>query len=338
MKGLVLTAPKNLEEKELTETEGSSILAKVKITKALLTLNDIMHYNGEVGENNVVLGSYGIGVITETNANFFDVENGKHVYVSAKRPCLECYNCKNNEENKCSDTLTAGEDYDGFLRDFLSVDADKLFVLPDGVSDLDALFIGHISLAISVVDKLNIQKGDYVAIIGANNFANILAQLLIYYQAVPIVLSTDDEDLDIIKKSGIYYTLGSDDNWQKEVSSITGGRMTKSVVYISDCEISPSKAFSVAAFSAGVAFTGTSNKNISVPFAQAIKKQLDIHCISSAAPNTATSINLLANKAINVKGLKFDEIPYSEVSEKLAEAGKKLEKEESVSEIVVSMI
>ena len=338
MKGLVLVSPKNLEEKELTEAENSSILAKVKITKSLLTLNDVMHYNGEIGENNVVLGSYGIGVITETNVNFFDIEKGKHVYISARRPCTECYNCKNNEENKCSDMLTAGEDYDGFLRDFLSVNADKLFVLPDGVSDLDALFIGHISLAISVVDKLNIQKGDYVAIIGANNFANVLAQLLIYYQAVPIVLSTDNDDLEVIKNSGIYYTLGSDDNWQKEVSSITGGRMTKSVVYISDCDISPSKAFSVAAFSASVAFTGISNKNISVPFAQAIKKQLNIHCISSAAASTATSINLLANKAINVKGLKFDEVSYQEVSEKLAESGKKLENEESVSETVVSMI
>lgn len=338
MKGLVLTEPKKLEEKDFTDVQSSTLLAKVKITKSLLTLNDVLHYDGEIGENNVVLGSYGIGIITETNANFFDVEKGKHVFISPKRPCLECYNCKSGDEAKCSDMLMAGVDFDGFLRDFLETDADELFVLPDGVSDSDAIFIGHVSLAVSVVDKLNIQKGDYVAIIGANNFANVLAQLLIYYQAVPIVLTNDESDLKRVKDSGIYYAFGSDCNWQKEVSSVTGGRMTKSVVYIADCEISPAKAFSVAAFSAGVAFTGISNKNISVPFTQAIKKQLDIHCVSDPTENTATAINLLTNKAINLDKLKKDEISYDQVPETLNKLSSDLEKKETLSETVVSMI
>ena len=33
-----------------------------------------------------------------------------------------------------------------------------------------------------------VEKGDYVAIVGSDNYANVLAQLLIYYQAVPILL------------------------------------------------------------------------------------------------------------------------------------------------------
>ena len=36
-----------------------------------------------------------------------------------------------------------------------------------------------------------------LAIIGANNFGNILAQLIIYYQAVPILLTLDDEEYKI---------------------------------------------------------------------------------------------------------------------------------------------
>ena len=59
-----------------------------------------------------------------------------------------------------SNMQIAGEDYDGFLSDFVSVPAEKLFVLPESVSGLDALFIKDISLAIAVVDKLGIQKGD----------------------------------------------------------------------------------------------------------------------------------------------------------------------------------
>ena len=337
MKGWKLTEPLKLKEQEITAPSENN-LSKVKITKALLTLSDLMRYTGEIDTDKTVLGSYGIGIVSETDANLFGLEKGKHVYVESYRPCLECYNCKNGEELKCSDLYTAGEDYDGFLSDFVAVDANKLFLLPESVSDKDALFIGHISLAIAVIDKLDIQKGDYVAIIGANNFGNILAQLLIYHQAVPIVVSTDDESLQIAKDSGIYYALGSSDNWVKEVSGITGGRMAKNVVYISDCEIPVAKAFNLASFNAGIAFTGVANRNNAISFTQAIKKQLDIHCINSGLGNTSASINLIANKAVDTSKLKLDYSTYQKVPETFENMKKRYENEDKFFETIVEMI
>ncbi len=338
MKGLVYTKPKTLVEKDILDTDTLDSLVKVKLTNSLINLNDVLHYNGEFGKENVALGSYGVGIVTQASSNLFGLEVGKHVYIDSKKPCLECYNCKSGDEKKCSDILTAGEDYDGFLRDFISIEPNKLFTLPETVSDIDALFIGYISRAISVVDKLGIQKGDYVAIIGANNFANILAQLLIYYQAVPIVLSDETNDLELIKNSGIYYTIGPDDNWAKEVATLTGGRMTNSVVYISDCEISPVKAFSVASYNAKIAFTGISNNNISVSFNQAVKKQLNIFCVSDNLDNPETSINLLANKAINVSSLKFGSVNYEEFPQKLEKLSTELNENKYNLETVVTIL
>lgn len=337
MKGWKLIEPLKLNEEEISAPVINN-LSKVKITKALLTLSDLMRYTGEIDTDKTVLGSYGIGIVSETDANLFGLEKGKHVYVEPHRPCLECYNCKNGEELKCSDLYTAGEDYDGFLSDFVAVDANKLFILPDSVSDKDALFIGHISLAIAVIDKLDIQKGDYVAIIGANNFGNILAQLLIYHQAVPIVVSTDDESLQIAKDSGIYYALGSGDNWVKEVSAITGGRMAKNVVYISDCEMPVAKAFALASFNAGIAFTGVASSNNAISFTQAIKKQLDIHCINSGLGNTSASINLIANKAVDTSRLKLDYSTYQKVPETFENMKKRYDKEDKFFETIVEMI
>jgi len=338
MKGWKIIKPLTIEEKDLIETVDNQSLSKVKITKALLTLSDVLRYNGDIETEDVVLGSSGIGVVSDTTANLFGLEKGKHVYIEPNRECLKCHNCKSGNYNKCDDLLVAGEDFDGFLSDFISVDSGKLFILPDSVSDLEALFIIHISLAIAVVDKLGIQAGDYVAIVGANNFGNILAQLLIYYQAVPIVVTNNDEDYKIAKDSGIYYVLGQEDNWQKEVSAITSGRMTKSVVYISDCNISATKAFALAANNAGVAFTGVSYKNSPVPFSQAVKKQLDIRCINSGHGNTASSINLLANKVINLSHLKLDNSTYDLVPETLKKLSQTLEKEGKIYETVVDLV
>lgn len=338
MKGWKIIKPFTLEERDIAETNDINALAKVKITKSLITLSDVLRFNGEIDCNEVVLGSSGIGVVTETEANLFGLEKGKHVYIEPNRECLTCYDCKSGNKTKCTNLLTAGEDYDGFLSDFVAVDAGKLFILPDSVRNLEALFIEHISLAIAVVDKLGIQKGDYVAIIGANNFANILAQLLIYYQAVPIVMTTNNEDLQIAKDSGIYYVLGSDDNWQKEVSSITSGRMTKSVVYVADCNIPATKAFALAAHNAGVAFTGVSYKNNSISFAQAVKKQLEIRCINNGSGNTAASINLLANKAINLSNLKLDNSYYDNVPDVLNKMAESLKNDGKVYETVIDLV
>lgn len=338
MKGWKILSPMNIVEQEINDTAENNGLSNVKITKALITLSDVLRYKGEIDSNSVILGSSGIGIVRETESELFELEKGKHVYIEPSTECEECYNCKSNDKTHCSNLQIAGEDYDGFLSDFINVPSDKLFVLPDSVPDLDALFIGHISQAIAVVDKLGVQKGDYVAIIGANNFGNILAQLLIYYQAVPIVATMNEEDYNIAKASGIYYVLGPEDNWVKEVSAITSGRMTKSVCYISDCNIPTVKAFSLASFNASIAFTGVSYKNNPISFSQAIKKQLQIVCINSGSGNTATSINLIANKAINLSHLKLDCSTYDNVPKTMENMSSSLDTTGKIYETVVDLV
>ncbi len=354
MKGLKLIEPNKFIEEDVADVIDDdsnetvdnaeqdltfeSDLSKVKITKAMITTSDVLRYNGEIDVKNVILGSYGVGVVLETGANMFGLEKGKHVYVEPYKSCNECYNCKNGEEQKCSNLLIAGEDYDGFLSDFVSVETSKLYLLPESVSDYEGLFIGHLSLALSIIDKLGIQKGDYVAVIGANNVGIILSELLIYYQAVPILISQYEENIEIAKKSGIYYTLNENDNWQKEVSSLTGGRMAKHVVYIAESNIPANKAFSLASFNADVAFTGEGYKTSSITFTQAIKKQLNIHCINASYGNTSASINLLVNKAIDLSHLKLDACNYSEAVSVFEQKNLEIQEKGHVSETVVDLI
>ncbi len=338
MRGYKITKPFTLVEEEIPETPATHTQSKVKINKALITLSDVLRYRGELDDAQVVLGSSGIGIVSETEANLFGLEKGKHIYIDPTRPCDDCYNCKRGDPSKCSNLQFAGEDFDGFLSNFISATHEKLYTLPSSVSDFESLFIDHISLAVSIYDKLGIQKGDYVAVLGANNFGNILAQLLIYYQAVPIVMTLDDEDYEIAKKSGIYYVLSSNDNWQKEVSAITSGRMADKVVYISDSNIPTAKAFALAQYNSQIAFTGEFYKSSPVSFSSAIKKQLDILCINSGHGNAGASINLIANKAIDFSHLKLENSTYATVPETFEKLSKQFEKEGKIYETVVDML
>lgn len=339
MKGWKIVKPFALEQCEIAESvEQSASLSKVKITKALITLEDVLRFRGEGSYKNVVPCKSGIGIISETDANLFDLEKGKHTYIDPYRACSECYNCKNGNYERCLDVKVAGEDFHGFLSDFTSVATNKLFTLPTSVSDFDALFIQHVSLALSLFDKLDIQKGDYVAVIGGNNFANIFAQLLIYYQAVPILLSPDEEDCEIAKASGIYYVLGNKDNWQKEVTAITSGRMTNKIAFISESDVPISKALLLASNNAVMAFTGVSCKTATFPYAQAVKKQISMLFVNNGSGQAAAAINLIANKAINLSHLKLDVASYDKIPEVFEKMSSILDTKGKVYETVVDMI
>lgn len=336
MNGWHITAPRRVEDLPIEENFDSQFDTKVMLTKALITYADAARF--AAGEpQNVVPGSYGIGKVSEPGQNLFDLQQGNRVYVSPMRKCGKCYNCNNNERGKCSDPQIAGENFHGFLRNFVSTESNNLYYLPDSVSDDDALYIEHLSLALSVIDNLDVQKGDHIAVIGTNNLGNILAQLLIYYQAVPILIGFDSENLEIARSCGIYYTLGKDDNWIKEVAAITGGRMAKSVVYNTDSDVPARNAFLLAGYNTHVAITGTAAKNNSLAFASAMKKQLVIHCINTAYGYTSSSINLLNNKAVNLKPLKIDKIKYADVQKKLEDMADALEKNEKVYDAIVEI-
>ena len=81
MKGWKIVAPSNVSEQEITESSEACGLTKVKITKALITLADVLSYKGEIESDNIVLGRAGIGVVSETEANLFGLEKGQHVYI-----------------------------------------------------------------------------------------------------------------------------------------------------------------------------------------------------------------------------------------------------------------
>ena len=333
MKGWKFVKPFEIAEHDFDDVALLVPHAKVRLTKALVTLQDVLRYNGELECKNVCLGSSGIGVISETDANLFDLEKGKRVFVESSLTDDD-----STPSSKLENTIFAGEEFDGFLRNFISSPIDKIFILPDSVSDTEALFIDRISLALDIIDRLNIKKGDYVSVVGANNLGNILAQLLIYYQAVPIVMTNNVKNYNVAKETGIYYALNAEDNWHKEVFNITSGRMTDKVVFISDCNIPVIKAFSVASYGAQVAFTGESFKNNTFSFHQAVKKQLSIKCINYGLGNTSASINLIANKAINLSKLLIDNGQYSEIPQVFDNLSKKLENELSINDTIIDLL
>ena len=173
---------------KIEKTKHQELLAgldsvKVKLTRALVTEDDIAYICGEDKSIQlpIIPVRHAIGQITETAQPHDFITKGSRVVLSSIEPCGECPACEAGHHENCYNFGIAGRNREGFLKDFAVTNVSSVFALPASVKDADAVYVEYVALALSIIDKLNVQKSSHVAIIGGGVFASILGQILIYY-------------------------------------------------------------------------------------------------------------------------------------------------------------
>lgn len=126
-----------------------------------------------------------------------------------------------HEEHGVKKVSVLGVDVNGLLSDFVSVPAENVYALPDGVPDDEAIFAEYIALGNNVLNSLEAGKGDFLVIVGASTLGLIIAQLALYYQMIPVLVDLDAEKLALAASWGVYYTLNPTyDNLERDRKSV----------------------------------------------------------------------------------------------------------------------
>lgn len=291
---------------------------KIKITKCFITKKDINLFAGNVEDATypIIPGYIAVGQITElvNESNYFT--KGHKVYLSYSE-----------DSNKS-----------GFLKEFAVVNKKHCHVLPQNVNEYEALFVNHLSIALTVIDELKIDKGEYVAVVGGSILGNLIAQLLSYYKAVPILIDDNDYNLEIAKKTDIYYSIKADRLAEQDVINITGGRKCKKVIYVTDNELSFESALSFASNNAMVAVTGIMNPIQKFNLNSAFKKNLTVKFITEGEENVGASINLLVQKAVNLKYFQLNDYKFDYISKQFENAAANLEINNNKTEFTVNLL
>ena len=286
---------------------------KIKITKCLVTSQDVATFSGfSKNDKPIIPSSVGVGLISETleQSNYFT--KGAKVYIASEKACKSCVECLSGNEDKCCNVQRAAVDYNGYLKEFAVVSKEEVHILPKNVTEYQALFIDDISIALSVIDELQVSKGEHVAILGGNIFANILGQLIAYYQGVPIIVDDNLKNLERANRSGIYYTTTIKDA-EKEIINITGGRKCGKIIYVTESGFNFDTVGKLAKKGAIVGVSGSVKTKSKLTLDVGISNNLTVKFITSGYGNSSSSINILNQKAIdftniNIPEYKFDYI------------------------------
>lgn len=338
MKTWKILSPKVLTEEERPDNITAETQAKVKVTQVLLTGAELSAYLGHPKPKYpVVPGRYAVGVVGETGAGC-SVEKNERVYFRDCSPCGACAACLRGDPDNCAEPRMAGWNIDGYMRDFVVAEESALTPLPPSVPDDEALFIGILSLCEAVIDRLDIAKGTHIAVLGAGEIGNILSQLLIYHQAVPILIDTDEEKLATAALCGIYYTVKADESMAENIARITGGRLAAGSVYSVFCGLSPDLPFGITAAGGIVVYTGYVFPEISAQLKTALDKHLTITSVVNDRTGDAAAINLLVNKAVNLAPLKLEKFPAAKLAEIFKEEAEQAEAGRRTRCCIVNML
>lgn len=320
MKAWRIKEPSVVNFEEMESQSVGETCVKIKLSYCSISIVDRLLTAGKIkAEYPVIPGRQAVGMVVETGSEVKNCVRGDIVAVKPFTSCGTCAKC-GEKFTECENALTFGVDEDGFLRDFAVVSAQDIVKLPERVNPKDAVFIECIDIAIETINRLNLEKGQYLAICGATQLGIILAQAAIYYQIVPILIDIDAEFLHTAEKLGVYYTVNSSQtDTKKQIFTLTGGKMADAAAYMAKGACPFAQTPDLVKKTGRIAVCGLEKAklDLSAQLAPIFNRRLTVLGIAEGNKNIASAVNMLVGKNINVAPLIGAEIPFDVAGEEL---------------------
>lgn len=223
---------------QLLEKKKPEILdsrdALVRITLGSICTSDLHIKHGSVPRAvpGITVGHEMVGVVEQVGKDVRSVKPGDRVAVNVETFCGECFFCRNGYVNNCTDEnggWALGCRIDGGQAEYVRVPyADQgLSIIPDSVTDEQALFVGDILATGFWAARISdIKQEDTVLIIGAGptGICTLLCVILKSPRKI-IVCEKSEERREFVRKHYPGVIVTSPENCKSDVldNSLHGG-------------------------------------------------------------------------------------------------------------------
>jgi len=183
----------------------------VKVMAAGICGSDVHIYHGTspVATYPRIMGHEIVGVVLEVGKGVSKLKVGDHVIMDQIVACGECYPCKINRKNICSNLKVRGVHIDGGYREYMVAEESALHILPKDLAFTDAVMIEPMSIAFQAVSRAEITSSDTVFILGAGALGKSLVRAVSLTGATLIVADTVEDRLNEARELGVKYLINS---------------------------------------------------------------------------------------------------------------------------------
>ena len=169
----------------------------VDVIQAGICETDLQLCQGYMGFRGV-LGHEFVGIArTGTHA-------GRRVVGEINCGCESCSWCRRKLQNHCpSRTVVGILNHSGAFADTVVIPESNLHVIPDNVSDDEAVFVEPLAAACRIPQQVELQSGSKTLVLGAGRLGNLCAQVLKHHHCDVVVRGRHEPKLNLLRELDI---------------------------------------------------------------------------------------------------------------------------------------
>ena len=203
MKATFFDGKKMILEKNYPEPNFNETLVRVDLAGICGTdleiLDGYMQYAG-------ILGHEFVGTVKQSDNSELI---GKRVVGEINAGCGKCDSCINGMERHCSTRTVLGIlKRNGAFAEFLSLPEKNLHVIPDSISDEQAVFIEPLAAAFEINEQVSLKPEWNVAVVGDGRLAQLIIQVIKLTCSNVTCFGKHENKLQSLVQSGIKIKLG----------------------------------------------------------------------------------------------------------------------------------
>ena len=228
MKAIQIVKPGELKIIDMEKPhidEKNNILVKMRAAGICGSDVGIYHGTNAAATYQRVIGHEMVGVVEEIGSNVKKLKVGDRIIVNQVVSCGECYPCRHNRGNVCDHLEVRGVHRDGGYREYMAVPEEDCYILPDNLSDADAVMIEPTTIAIQSLSRAEIEDDDVIFIIGCGALGSSILRIARLTNAKIIVGDIVDEKLNDALNKGAHYAVNlSHDDFEQKIKEYSNGR------------------------------------------------------------------------------------------------------------------
>jgi threonine dehydrogenase-like Zn-dependent dehydrogenase len=179
---------------------------RVRVTHSGICNTDLELARGYMGFRGT-LGHEFVGVVDDVGSTETALRVGQRVVGEINAGCGTCALCAGGDSRHCATRTVLGiVARDGAHADYLTLPARNLIAVPEGVSDLHAVFVEPLAAACGVLERCPLAPGDRVAVIGDGKLGLLIAMVLHATGHAPVLVGKHAAKLAIAAAHGIVTT------------------------------------------------------------------------------------------------------------------------------------
>jgi threonine dehydrogenase-like Zn-dependent dehydrogenase len=197
---------KKLSLRQLRKPSPARDEALIRVNLAGICNTDVEIFRGYMGFTGVP-GHEFVGTVEAGHKKML----GRRVVGEINLACGKCLYCENSLPRHCPYRSVLGiQSKNGAFAEYLTLPVANLHIIPDSISDLEAVFIEPLAAALRILDQVEIKKASSVYILGDGKLAQLIARVVKLRTDRMVVVGKHIPKLRLLDKLGIKTVLFKD--------------------------------------------------------------------------------------------------------------------------------